>query len=83
MGRQWIELFAREMQAEPNYMVIPSWLLGVMGIFKPLMRELQEMSYQYDRDYLFDSSKFENKFGIKPTPAEEAVKQTILLLESR
>lgn len=31
--------------------------------------------YLYDRDYEFDSSKFETVFNIKPTPAEEALKQ--------
>ncbi len=82
-GKDWIELFAKEMQAEAKYRVVPSWMLGIMGLFKPLMKELKEMSYQYDRDYLFDSSKFEKQFGLKPTSPAEAVKQTILLLESR
>lgn len=82
-GKQWIELFAKEMQAEPDFRVVPSWLLGIMGLFKPIMKELKEMNYQYDRDYLFNSSKFESRFGIKPTPPAEAVKQTILLLESQ
>lgn len=82
-GKQWIELFASEMQAEAEYTVVPSWLLEILGLFKPLMKELKEMNYQYDRDYLFDSSKFEHTFGIKATPPSEAVKQTILLLESQ
>ena len=27
------------------------------------MREVKEMNYQYERDYFFDSSKFEEAFG--------------------
>jgi len=33
--------------------------------------------YQWDRDYNFDSSKFETVFTIKPTPVDEAIKQII------
>ena len=40
----------------------------------PIMREFKEMLYQYDRDYVFDSSKYEKHFGHLPTPPEEAVR---------
>jgi hypothetical protein len=49
----------------------------MLGLFNPLMREMKEMLYQYDRDYEFDSSKFETVFNIKPTPAKKALKQII------
>ncbi len=73
-GRQWIELFAKELGAKPKMRTLPVWLLRVMGWFMPIMRELPEMAYQYDRDYVFDSSKYEKAFGEKATPVEEAVK---------
>ena len=80
-GRDWIELFAKEMNVEPNYKVIPKWMLNVGGIFNPMLREIGEMSYQYDRDYFFDSSKFENKFDMKPTNPVEAVREIIKEME--
>lgn len=52
-----------------------------MGLFMPLMRESVEMLYQYDRDYVFDSSKFEKRFSIKPTPYAEGIKHVIRTLE--
>lgn len=84
-GTDWIALFAQEMDANPAYKikVLPNWLLGFLGIFVPIMQELKEMNYQYDRDYLFDSSKFEKQFSLRPTPPAEAVKQTIQMLESQ
>jgi len=33
--------------------------------------------YQYDRDYVFDSTKFTKAFGFKPTTNEKAVELTI------
>jgi hypothetical protein len=49
----------------------------VLGLFIPIMREMVEMMYQYDRDYVFDSSKFEKRFQIKPTSYVQGIKEMI------
>ena len=72
-GKQWISLFAKEMGVKPQFRVIPLWLMGILGLFIPVMRELKEMAYQYDRDYFFDSSKFEKRFNYKPTNPSKGV----------
>jgi nucleoside-diphosphate-sugar epimerase len=41
------------------------------------MREMVEMMYQYDRDYVFDSSKFEKRFDFKPTPYEDGISKIV------
>lgn len=76
-GKQWIELFAKEMNVAPKISVLPAWLVAVIGWFVPFMRELHEMLYQYDRDYFFNSEKFEKRFDFKPTPYQEGVKQSL------
>ena len=76
-GKQWIELFAKEMNKTPSYMVLPKWMIGILGWFVPFMRELHEMLYQYDQDYFFDSSKFEKRFAILPTSYTEGVKHIV------
>jgi nucleoside-diphosphate-sugar epimerase len=76
-GRQWIELIAKEMNMKPKFMVMPVWLMGIIGIFVPIIRELKEMTYQYDRDYFFNSSKFENKFNFKPTSPVDGIRETL------
>ena len=35
------------------------------------------MNYQYDRDYYFDSTKFNNYFNYKPTPNADAVNEAV------
>jgi hypothetical protein len=45
----------------------------MLGLFIPIMREFPEMVYQYEQDYIFDSSKFEKRFGIMATPPEEGI----------
>ncbi len=82
-GKQWVELFAREMQVQPAVRAVPLWLMGMLGIFMPVMKELKEMGYQYDRDYVFNSAKFEKRFGFTPASAGEAVKAVIRMLQNR
>lgn len=74
-GKQWIEMVANELNVKPGIQVASKTILRIMGLFNPIMKEFIEMAYQYDRDYFFDSSKFEKTFGIGATPAMEAVKQ--------
>lgn len=76
-GKQWIELFAYEINQKANFTIIPNWQLKTMGLFVPMLNELAEMIYQYDRDYFFDSSKFNEYFNYTPISNEMAVKQVI------
>ena len=82
-GEQWIDIFAKEMNASNKYKVLPSWGMQALGLFVPIMKELYEMRYQYDKDYFFDSSKFNKHFNFTPTTNEMAVKQTIKELKNK
>lgn len=77
-GKDFIELFARHMQVAPRYTVVSKGMVKILGLFIPVLRELHEMLYQYDRDYFFNSQKFRNRFpDFNITPYEEGVKQTV------
>ena len=76
-GREFISLFAKELEAKSRVFVIPMWLLKVLGLFIPILKEMPEMMYQYDRDYFFDSSKFEKRFNFRPTTYQEGIKLTV------
>jgi nucleoside-diphosphate-sugar epimerase len=78
-GKEWIESIAAEMGVDPRYQVINSYLVKTMGLFIPFMRELDEMMYQYDRDYVFDSSKFLGRFNFIPTSYPEGIRNIIEL----
>lgn len=72
--KQWIELIAQEINVEPKIQTIPTWILSMMGLFNSTIKEFPEMLYQNELDYIFDSSKFEKRFGVQATPAKEGVK---------
>lgn len=76
-GKEWIEIIAQELGKEPKYFSVPKWMMKLSGLFVPLMKELEEMMYQYDRDYVFDSSKFEKHFRILPTPYRDGIKEAV------
>lgn len=76
-NQQWIDLIAEEMNIQAKIQYIPTWIIHMLGIFVPLMREFPEMVYQNKMDYVFDSSKFEKRFGLTATAPKDGVKEMI------
>ncbi len=72
--RQWVELIAAELNTQPKIMKVAPWILTLMGVFVPVIREFPEMMYQNEVDYIFDSSKFEKKFGWKATAPKDGIR---------
>ena len=56
---------------------IPMWLLPLMGFFMPMMKEMTEMHFQWDRTYQVDSSKFAKRFWANATPFEIGAIETL------
>jgi nucleoside-diphosphate-sugar epimerase len=67
------------MKVANKIFVMPLWLIRIVGIFVPVIKEMPEMMYQYDRDYFFDSSKFEKRFEFIPTTYSEGIKRIVEL----
>jgi nucleoside-diphosphate-sugar epimerase len=76
-GRQMAALFMSEMKIDSKIQVLPIWMVHIIGLFIPFMREMPEMMYQYDRDYVFDSEKFEKRFGVHPSTYAQGVKEIV------
>jgi nucleoside-diphosphate-sugar epimerase len=55
----------------------PGWMLALAGLFDPQVRELKEMMYEFDADFVLDSSRFETTFGIAPTPLDASLRTTL------
>lgn len=75
-GRQFIAIAAKYMQGKNAVQVLPKWLIGLIGWFSPMMREIHEMLYQDEWGYVLDSSFFETTFNFTPTSYEEGIKAT-------
>ena len=76
--RQVIDDFARAAGVgQVRVGEIPSVVLGGMGLFSPLLREVRETEYQFRDDFVMDSSAAQAAFGLKPAPWEEIVAVTV------
>ncbi len=76
-GADFVKL-ACELAGQPyKLQVAPHWMLRLMGIFIPVLRENEEMMYQFDYDYRFDSSKIESTFNLRPTTYREGIRKTL------
>jgi nucleoside-diphosphate-sugar epimerase len=56
---------------------LPPTVLRAAGVFVPLIRELAETSYQFDRAFVMDSTAAQRTFGLRPTSWDEVVAETM------
>jgi nucleoside-diphosphate-sugar epimerase len=52
-------------------------MLRLAGLFVPPAREMIEMAYEFEEPFVLDSSKIEQAFGLRPTPLEVALGETV------
>ena len=76
-GIDFIKMIAAEMKVKPAYNTFSKFMISALGLFLPILRELKEMQYQNDQNYFFDSSKFQQRFGISPTNYADGVKEIV------
>ena len=76
-GKDFVNYVAKQMNIKPRYYILSKLMISLFGIFSPTLKELKEMQYQNDRDYFFDSSKFENRFMFQPTSYKEGINETV------
>ncbi|RFZ85865.1 NAD-dependent epimerase/dehydratase family protein [Mucilaginibacter terrenus] len=74
-GKQFLEMIAAVYNQKPKFMSVGKAMLWLIGLFKKVVMGTVEMYYQYDRDYIFDSSKFEKAFNYKPASYEEGIRE--------
>lgn len=72
-GADFVRLACDQTGQPDKLQVVPRWLLRLMGLFMHVLRENEEMMYQFEYDYRFDSSKIESAFGLQPTPYRQGI----------
>ncbi|MGH2884809.1 MAG: NAD-dependent epimerase, partial [Solirubrobacteraceae bacterium] len=56
---------------------VPKLAIRALGLVNPLMRELSEMSYEFEQPFVLDTNKFESTFGACGSPLAAAVAETV------
>jgi len=57
--------------------VMPAWMLSVLGVFMPVLREMPEMQYQWDEPFVIDDRPFRERFDVRPEDADRAAAATV------
>lgn len=55
----------------------PALIVRALEMLNPIVRELRETRYQFDRPFVVDSSAFEQTFGMTATPLDVALQATV------
>ncbi len=75
-GKEIISMASKIFNAPEKHSVINKGMITVAGIFMRIMYEMKEMLYQYDSDYIFDSTKFNKAFNFEPTSYKHGIELT-------
>ena len=58
-------------------------MVTIISLFVPILKEIRPLYYQYSRDYLIDSTKFEKQFSqFQKTPLKQALAETLEFYKS-
>jgi nucleoside-diphosphate-sugar epimerase len=75
--RQFITLIFEELKQPVKMSAMGKMMLRLGGLFIMPAREMVEMMYEFEKDFVVDSSKFTKAFGMKATPYRDGIKQTV------
>ena len=71
------DLAAAAALAQVPVRTVPAAVLRIAGLFSPLMRELAETRYQFNEDFVMDSTAAQQEFGLAPTPWPEVLRDLL------
>jgi nucleoside-diphosphate-sugar epimerase len=75
--RELIDRFARVLGRRIPVGRVPKPALKAVGLFVPLIREMNEMLYQWEEPFVVDDRRFRERFAAQPVPADAAARETV------
>src|ERR1700756_504909 len=75
--RELLGLVAADVGHPVGVRVLPKLAVRALGLFNPTIRELVELSYEFEQPFVLDTSKYESTFGTAATPLKVAVSATV------
>jgi nucleoside-diphosphate-sugar epimerase len=75
--RNLVERLSGKLRREIKVGQVPRWMLKTIAVFMPLMRELDEMLYQWDEPFVVDDRRFRERFRDVPTDVDRAAADTV------
>jgi nucleoside-diphosphate-sugar epimerase len=83
--RELLELAFREAGVDPEGMIrtMPLGVLTIGSLLSSMIREVREVAYQTQVDWVVDWSKYRETFNGDPTPIQQATRETLAWYRQR
>ncbi len=76
--RELVARFSQKLEREIRLAGVPRWMVKAIGVFVPLVREVDEMLYQWEEPFVISDQRFRERFQVKPTDVDEAAAATVV-----
>ena len=81
--RQLLELVAGDVGHPVGVRSLPKLAVRAIGLFNPTIRELVELSYEFEQPFVLDTTKYQSTFGTEATPLLTAITTTVAWYRNR
>jgi nucleoside-diphosphate-sugar epimerase len=75
--QQFLNLVFAEAKQTPKLRIASPLMLNLLGLFSPMLRELKEISYEFEQPFVVNHQKYQQAFGKDVTPHHQAIQKTI------
>lgn len=79
---EFVQLISEEAGVPAKVQAVGTFMMSLLGLFIPAMKEVVEMMYEFEKPFIVNSSRFETTFGMKATPMREAIRETVAWYKS-
>jgi nucleoside-diphosphate-sugar epimerase len=75
--RALVMRFSRKLGRTIRLASVPHWMVKPIGLVVPLVREVEEMLYQWDEPFVINDARFRKRFRREPADIETAAADTV------
>lgn len=75
--RQFIDRIYAETGHPAAISAMPRFIVNLVGLFNPMVREIKEVLFEFEEPFVVDSSDFEADFGQQATALAESIPATV------
>jgi hypothetical protein len=80
--RALVARFSRYLGRDIGLRAMPRWAVKALGLVIPMIREIDEMLYQWDEPFVIDDRRFRAAFHVEPVERERAAADTVAWAKS-
>ena len=80
--RALVARFSHYLGRDIGLTMMPRWAMKALGLVVPMIREINEMMYQWDEPFVIDDQRFRATFNAEPTEPQRAAADTVTWAKS-